>query len=85
MSGSKRLIDMTEAERIAWGTAEHDARVRDLAVARSAEGLKAAQAAAEGRRKLVGASKSQAAAAIYDAAIQRRRAEAAAASGAEGS
>lgn len=52
--------DMTEAQLLAWGQAESAARIADLAV-RSAEGLKAAQANAETRRKAIGATRGQAA------------------------
>ena len=52
---------MTDAQMLAWGIAESAARIADLDGVRSAEALKAAQQAAETRRKVIGATRGQAA------------------------
>lgn len=52
--------DMTDAEQLAWGRAEREARTADLRL-RGAEGLRRAQTNAEARRKVIGATRSQAA------------------------
>lgn len=64
--------DMTGEQRMAWGVAEAAARIADLSI-RSAEGLKAAQANAEARRKMIGASRSAATAMVIDANREKRR------------
>lgn len=65
--------DMTEAEMLAWGAAESRARIADLDGVRSADALKAAQAAAEARRKLIGATRGQAADMVIRANREARR------------
>jgi hypothetical protein len=65
--------DMTDAQMLAWGRAESLARQEDLQV-RSAEGLKQAQANAETRRKLIGATRSQASDMVIRANREARRA-----------
>lgn len=72
---TKNYRDMTAAEMLAWGHAEHAARIADLAD-RTPSGLKRAQEAAETRRKAIGASRSAAAAMVADAGRARRRAAA---------
>ena len=72
---TKQYRDMTADEALAWGAAEHAARIADLAD-RTPEGLKRAQNAAEQRRKAIGASRSQAAMMVSDAGRARRRAAA---------
>lgn len=69
----KQYRDMTDAELLAWGAAESEARKADLTV-RSAEGLRVAQANAETRRKAIGASRNQAADAVIRANREARRA-----------
>jgi len=65
--------DMTSEQRMAWGVAEAAARIADLSI-KSAEGLKAAQANAEARRKVIGASRSAATEMVMDATREKRRA-----------
>jgi hypothetical protein len=60
MSAPVQYRDMTEAQSLEWGRSESRARQADLQV-RSAEGLKQAQENAEARRKLIGATRGQAA------------------------
>lgn len=67
--------DMTSEQMLAWGLAESQARMVDLAV-RGSEGLIAAQVNAEARRKLIGASRSAAASMVSDAMKAERRAAA---------
>ncbi len=69
----KTYRDMTDADMLAWGAAESDARKADLSV-RSAEGLRVAQANAERRRKAINASVSQAANMVIRANREARRA-----------
>lgn len=54
-----KYADMTEAEMLAWGRCEADARVADLAGC-GLDALKAAQENARQRRLAVGATRSQA-------------------------
>lgn len=61
MSAAVKYRDMTDAQQLAWGEAESTARIADLANVKSAEDLKAAQDAAVARRRLIGASRNQAA------------------------
>ena len=69
----KQYRDMTDAEMLAWGAAESTARKADLE-ARSAEGLRVAQANAATRRKAIGATIGQAADMVIRANRQARRA-----------
>ncbi|MDG9972955.1 hypothetical protein [Stenotrophomonas sp. GD04032] len=64
--------EMTAEQMLAWGLEESEARQADLRV-RTAEGLAAAQANAEARRKLIGASRSAAASMVIDANRHARR------------
>jgi hypothetical protein len=64
--------DMTPEQMLAWGAAEHQARMADL-TDRTAEGLNRAQANCEVRRKAIGASLSAAASMVRDASVARRR------------
>lgn len=64
---------MTYEEELAWGREEQAKRIADLAV-RTPEGLKAAQANAEARRKAVGLSRSRAASLVIEASRELRRA-----------
>lgn len=59
--------DMTGEQRLAWGRAESAARKDDLAVIKSAEALATAQANAEQRRKLIGATRTQATGMVIEA------------------
>ena len=68
-----KFRDMNEAERLAWGSLESARRVADLDGVKSAEELAKAQAAAEQRRKLIGATREQAASAVADANRAKRR------------
>lgn len=68
----KQYRDMTAAEMLAWGAAESAARQADLKV-RSAEGLRAAQANAELRRKAIGATVGQASDMVIRANREARR------------
>lgn len=68
-----RYRDMTEAERLAWGAQESVQRQADLAAPKSAEALKAAQDAAERRRKLIGATRGQATGMVIDANRAKRQ------------
>lgn len=69
----KQYRDMNDADMSAWGAAESAARQEDLKV-RSAEGLRAAQANAETRRKAIGATRGQAADMVIRANREARRA-----------
>lgn len=69
----KQYRDMTDADMLAWGAAESEARKADLAV-RGAEGLRAAQANAETRRKAIGATRGQASDMVIRANREARRA-----------
>jgi hypothetical protein len=62
----KQFRDMTHAEQLEWGRLERAQRMRDLEV-RGAYGLRAAQDAAEARRKAIGATRSQAGYAVIEA------------------
>jgi len=64
--------DMTDAQMLEWGRLESLLRQADLQV-RSAEGLKQAQANAETRRKLIGATRSQASDMVIRANREARR------------
>lgn len=72
----KMYSEMSEDEMLAWGSAEHDARIADLAGVKSQEALQAAQANAERRRKAIKASRSAASRMITDASRERRWTEA---------
>lgn len=63
---------MTHEEELEWGRQEQRARIADLAV-RTTEGLKAAQANAEARRKAAGLSRSRAADLVLAAGREMRR------------
>ncbi len=64
---------MTRDEELEWGTAEKAARIADLTV-RTPEGLRAAQANAEARRKAAGLSRSRATELVMEAGRNERRA-----------
>lgn len=66
---------MTRDEELEWGVTEKAARIADLAV-RTPEGLRAAQANAESRRKAAGLSRSKAAELVMEASRNERRAAA---------
>lgn len=70
----KSFREMSLDEQLEWGRVEGEARVVDLAE-RSEAGLKAAQQNAERRRKLIGASRGQAAEAVSRALRAKRVAE----------
>lgn len=72
MSAPVNYRDMTDAQALAWGRAESIARKADLQI-RSAEGLKQAQANAEARRKLIGATRGEAADIVIRANREARR------------
>lgn len=67
--------DMTSEQMLAWGRAEQQQRIEDLKV-RTPEGLRAAQANAEQRRKEIGAGRSVAATLCMDATRAERIAKA---------
>ncbi len=64
--------DMTEAQRLAWGQAETEARQRDLADVKSQAALDEAKANAKARRKLIGASIGQATSMVVQANRAKR-------------
>lgn len=72
MSAPVMHRDMTDAQLLEWGRVESLARQADLRVG-GAEGLKQAQENAEARRKLIGATRAQAAAAVIRAKREARR------------
>lgn len=76
MSAPVHYRDMTDAQMLAWGAAEQQARISDLAGLRSAESLKAAQNAAESRRKTICATRGQAADMVIRASRAARVAKA---------
>ena len=67
--------DMTDEQRSAWGREESAARQSDLAVIKSFAALAAAQANAERRRKLIGATRGQASGAVIQANRDKRISE----------
>lgn len=67
-----KLNEMTPEQMLAWGKAEHAARIADLSI-RTPEGLAAAQKNAEARRKAIGASRSAASAMVIDATRAMRQ------------
>lgn len=67
-----KLRDMTPEQQLEWGRGEHAARKTDLEV-RTPEGLRTAQVNAEHRRKLIGATKGQAADLVLAASREARR------------
>ncbi len=75
MSAHTQYREMDEVQMLAWGATEHQARIADLAGQKSAETLKAAQEAAEQRRKAIGATRGQAADMVIRASREARRAQ----------
>ena len=66
--------EMTDAERVEWGEAERQARMRDLQD-KSAAGLAKAQDNADTRRKEIGATMGQASTMVINASrLARQRA-----------
>ena len=73
MTAQQTYREMTAEQMLAWGAAESKQRIADLDGVRSAEALKAAQDAAETRRKLIGATRGQAANMVILANREARR------------
>lgn len=67
--------EMTEAQMLEWGTSERATRMAELDCCRSAEALKAAQEGCERRRKIIGATRGQAADMVILAGREIRRQE----------
>ena len=65
--------EWTEAQRLAWGLDELEARKRDLANITSQDALNAAKDAAEARRKRCGISRDDAVGLVQDALRYKRR------------
>lgn len=74
MTEKHKYRDMTSEQMLAWGASESKQRIADLAGVKSAEVLKSAQSAAEARRKLIGATRGQAADMVILANREARRA-----------
>ena len=66
------VADMDSATALAWGEAERQQRMKDLAV-RTPAGLRAAQDAAAERRKAIGASQARATELVIAAGRAARR------------